>query len=551
MKQLLLMTALIGSVVIIGVGLYYFTNYSFAPDDQKAATTVCDIIVAKNGSGNFNTIQGAVDAAIGRQTICVDGGTYHEQVVINKPNLTLTSYGSETPVIDGRYSENLFYNNQLPGPDERVGYPNEAAVYASTLPGKQWDALLSIEASNTVWNGINIINSSGEIFQILENANDNVIKNSRFDFSYNSIYIINSSRNLVQNNEISRGSMKYYDSMRVCSPKAVECVAGTMKIENKGGALYAEGNVIRGNSLRYTRSEGIAMGYRSKDTIVEDNLVVDTYHVGIYATKGSQNTTIRNNLVIHTNHPDANSKSKTDGYGTGIVYGDETQNSAIQASKITVYNNVVIGSRVLFEVRNNKKGYNTQLDNSYIGYNTFIAGPSTFAPIRIIDNQQGRPHTARNMFENNIILSKWHLSSKKITPGTSTKHQLGAMSKRNNIWSTAPVADMMGSGDTYLNETSVGAKSYTILANPYVTIPQGKWGPVWNDNIFPYDISNYKNLPNYEIVRFSAAHGGASVRTGVGGINPPSGISKDYYGASRSDLGVLKYYDTGAIQNKY
>ncbi|MCA9380311.1 right-handed parallel beta-helix repeat-containing protein [Candidatus Dojkabacteria bacterium] len=545
---------LIIPLFVIILGLIYFITKTLSPQDNEAAQNGCDIVVAKDETGNHTSIQAGVNAATSGQTICVKSGNYREQVVIKTPNLTLKGIGSENPVIDGKYDDSLFVNGQLPGPDAGGGYPDEVAVYGRTLPGKQWDALLSIEASNTVWDGIDIINSSGELFQVLENANDNVIKNSKFDFAYNSIYIIHSDRNLVENNELSRASMKYYDEKRVCNDDAVECVAGSMKIENKGGKLtgedkYAVGNIIRGNSLRYTRSEGIAMGDWAKDTIVEDNLVVDTYHVALYATKGSQNTTFRRNMVIHTRHPDATANKEH--YANGIVYGDETQNSAQRASGITVYNNIVIGSWVLFEIRNDvgtDHGYDTKLDKSYIGYNTFIAGPHTDVPIRLKDNKRGNPHTDKNIFENNIILSKWHLTANTITGGGASQKQFENVVKRNNIWSVAPVDELKGTNDIYLSETASGNKGAEVLLSPYATLPNGTWGAVWDDAVFPYNKSNYKTVSNYTPRSNSVAIGAASARSGITGVTIPSDINIDYGLKGRTDATGGKY-DIGAVES--
>lgn len=59
------------------------------------------ITVAKNG-GDYTTIQAAVNAAMPGNTIEVYPGTYHEAVVINKPNLNLVGkYLNDPPIISG------------------------------------------------------------------------------------------------------------------------------------------------------------------------------------------------------------------------------------------------------------------------------------------------------------------------------------------------------------------------------------------------------------------------------------------------------------------
>ena len=64
----------------------------------------CDFIVDSELTPNtttFNTIQAAIDAAIGGETICVADGTYNEDVVINK-EITLAGDGATaTSIING------------------------------------------------------------------------------------------------------------------------------------------------------------------------------------------------------------------------------------------------------------------------------------------------------------------------------------------------------------------------------------------------------------------------------------------------------------------
>ena len=68
-------------------------------------TPSCDVVVAQNGSGNFTTIQAAVDAHSvnsNRLVICVKAGTYNEQVIVPKTAKFLTIFGDgDLTVITG------------------------------------------------------------------------------------------------------------------------------------------------------------------------------------------------------------------------------------------------------------------------------------------------------------------------------------------------------------------------------------------------------------------------------------------------------------------
>lgn len=58
--------------------------------------SLCDIIVDASGSGDYTLIQDGVDNAPDNGMVCVLGGTYNEQVTIDKP-LSLQSWSS--PII--------------------------------------------------------------------------------------------------------------------------------------------------------------------------------------------------------------------------------------------------------------------------------------------------------------------------------------------------------------------------------------------------------------------------------------------------------------------
>lgn len=69
-------------------------------------TIVCTKTVAKDGSGDFTTIQAAADVAMAGDTICVKAGTYNERVIVKNSGqsgnwITFTAYPGTQPIIDG------------------------------------------------------------------------------------------------------------------------------------------------------------------------------------------------------------------------------------------------------------------------------------------------------------------------------------------------------------------------------------------------------------------------------------------------------------------
>lgn len=75
----------------------------------QAAEPKADLVVAQDGSGNYKTVQAAVDAAgkrkgSGRFVIRVKKGVYKENVVIKVKNLMLVGDGLKYTIITGSRS---------------------------------------------------------------------------------------------------------------------------------------------------------------------------------------------------------------------------------------------------------------------------------------------------------------------------------------------------------------------------------------------------------------------------------------------------------------
>ena len=82
----------VGILFLVGIVLVFI----IALEETSGET----IIVAKDGSGDYEKIQDAIDAAQGGDTIRVWEGTYEENVVMDK-TLSLVGNGSDVVTIDG------------------------------------------------------------------------------------------------------------------------------------------------------------------------------------------------------------------------------------------------------------------------------------------------------------------------------------------------------------------------------------------------------------------------------------------------------------------
>ena len=103
-----------------------FTTKAAGP--EKTATRV---VVAADGSGDFNTVQGAVDWApdhpAQRVTIFIKDGRY-EEIVFMQKKTNLTLRGEDREKVQVGYGDNSAFNPPMPGPNRRCAF----SVYDST-----------------------------------------------------------------------------------------------------------------------------------------------------------------------------------------------------------------------------------------------------------------------------------------------------------------------------------------------------------------------------------------------------------------------------------
>jgi pectin methylesterase-like acyl-CoA thioesterase len=105
--------------------------WTFTTKAAGPAKTATRVVVAADGSGDFNTIQGAVDWApdhpAHRVTIFIKDGTYEEIVFMQKKS-DLTFRGEDRDKVQVGYGDNSAFNPPMPGPNRRCAF----SVYDST-----------------------------------------------------------------------------------------------------------------------------------------------------------------------------------------------------------------------------------------------------------------------------------------------------------------------------------------------------------------------------------------------------------------------------------
>jgi hypothetical protein len=100
-------------------------EWTFATKAAGPKADAARVVVAGDGSGDFNTVQGAVDYVPAnpakRVTIFVRNGTYEEIVFFQKKS-NLTIEGEDREKVQVGYGNNSAFNPPMPGPSRRCAF---------------------------------------------------------------------------------------------------------------------------------------------------------------------------------------------------------------------------------------------------------------------------------------------------------------------------------------------------------------------------------------------------------------------------------------------
>lgn len=187
------------------------------PDELYAANRETYIVRAGD------SIQKTVNEAESGATIMVQGGNYHERLIIDKP-LTLQA-------------------------------ANNAKV---VLSGDNQGHVITITASGVAVSGFQIIQSGTKKQDagIYMTSSDNRITSNTLSSVQNGIYVNKGSRNLIENNTIT---------------------SNNNRISKRGNGVhlfYGSGNVVRGNDI-YDVQDGIYIDFAA-DSTLSDNTISDS-----------------------------------------------------------------------------------------------------------------------------------------------------------------------------------------------------------------------------------------------------------------------------------
>jgi parallel beta-helix repeat protein len=226
--------------------------------------------VDDGGGADFTRIQDAVIAASSGDTIYVYSGTYYENVIVNKNNLTLVGENMYSTVIDANWMG-----------DAVLISANNTRVVGFTIQNSGWGSLESgvrVESAsgNSISQNILVNNHAGILLRY--SSDNEVTNNTAILNGYGGITLLSSSNNIVANNTASFNEY------------------GISLSKDLYGSSYS--NIVTGNIASYNEY-GISLWYTSDDNSITCNNVSNNNY-GIFFFDSSFNQIFHNNFIDNT-----------------------------------------------------------------------------------------------------------------------------------------------------------------------------------------------------------------------------------------------------------
>lgn len=358
--------------------------------------------------GDFPTLATASKAVRAGDVLNIMPGVYKEKVAFNTPNVTwLAAPGA---IVDGGWN----------GKTTESGFAPQVAV----------------TGAGVVVDGLTVRNCPGRGMAV--NADGVTVRNCRIDTTYQGGMIVGDSSGKTISGVLVEGCTLSNMSLSWVTEKNPSGVNGSLNIHNVVNSEFA------GNLLHHGWGEGFNIGRGSNGLRLHGNVIHTTNHVLLYFNR-SQNNIVEDNLLYHI--PDPAYAAKDGDYSAAIVIGDESGTSVAKwppSSGNVIRRNLIVNTGKLLQVRNNAHNYDTQLLDTVIENNTFVAGPVTRQGVMIQSNLKGRRHSG-SRFSGNVI----HFANAAQGADIGSFGQGSGIKFEGNIWTEKPPQSMQGDGDVY------------------------------------------------------------------------------------------------------
>ncbi|MET0393320.1 MAG: pectinesterase family protein [Chitinophagaceae bacterium] len=379
------------------------------------------LVVAQDGSGDYRTVQAAIDAApAGRTTpfiIFIKNGKYKEKITIpsNKPFIQL--YGESVANVILYYTDGA--SDPLPG-GGTVGTQNSASF---TVNANDF-AAFNITFANTWGDGTQAV-------AVLVNADRAVFKNCRFLGNQDTLYIKGS------------GTPRHY--FKDCYIDGnIDFIFGSSIAVFDSTVIYPKSRTAAGSSYITAANTppGQAYGYVFRDCKIPNNTGATAYVLGRPWQNSTGSSPLANNKVVFLNTMMGTSIAPAGwsawdaGTSTSLIYYGEYKSKYFNGTPVD------ISSRVPWSFQLNATEAGSYTNASLFGsWDPCTAGASVCAvqPRNIaISNFRGTKGTSNSTFDWNI---SWAMNQ--------LKYELYRSATRNSGYTK--ISELTASNDTAIN----------------------------------------------------------------------------------------------------
>ena len=264
MENAFLKKAWIIGIILLFIGASVVSG--FQANSSPQPLTRGWLYVGGSGPGNYSTIQSAINATNPGDIIYVYSGTYYENVVVNKFNITLVGENKDTTIIDGGYSEDVVRVSS--------GGVTISGFTMQNSGSSAYDAGISLFDSNeNIITGNILLNNINGIILHTYCTNNKVMGNNAYLNNQYGLLLFFSSNNIITNNNASNNN-------------------------GIGIALYgSDNNIITGN-IASNDIYGIGLSKSNNNMVIDSN--ANSNYIGIYLNQNSNNNTFTDNNVSNS-----------------------------------------------------------------------------------------------------------------------------------------------------------------------------------------------------------------------------------------------------------
>lgn len=241
--------------------------------------------------------------------LCLESGAYHQRITVDGHGtdaspIVIQAAPGAMPVIDGQ----------------------------SKIPGNEWAALVTLNGSYIVVDGLEIANSAGRCVDMI--GPHNQIHRSKVHHCYQNGVLARGDDSVIESNEVWESGLVNLNGR--CKPSGNPCFwpSGISSARDVVDGITNRA-VLRGNVSHDNWGEGIST-FEAEGTLIEGNVSYNNWSVNLYVSD-TRNAVVRNNLVYKAN--------PTGGRGGNLTIADEVA-SKPRSANILLTNNIVYGTSV-------------------------------------------------------------------------------------------------------------------------------------------------------------------------------------------------------------